>query len=60
MSSSALHGWVKKYAKVDKNVSVSSGHHFDAIKRLNKELAKVIQKRDLLRKAATYFAKGTL
>ena len=32
-------------------------HHFDEIKRLKKELARVTEERDLLKKAAAYFAK---
>jgi transposase len=32
-------------------------HIFDENKRLKKELARVIQERDLLKKAAAYFAK---
>ncbi len=38
----------------------SDEHIYDEVKRLKKELAKVIQERDLLKKATAYFARETL
>ena len=35
----------------------AGAHLYDELKRLGKELAKVTQERDLLKKAAAYFAK---
>ena len=35
-------------------------HIYDEVKRLKKELAKVTQERDLLKKATAYFAKEIL
>ncbi len=55
-----LHGWVRKYSKPAMNVARENEHHFDEIKRLKKELNQVTQERDLLKKAAAYFAKQTL
>lgn len=38
----------------------TTDHYFDEIKQLKKELARVTQERDLLKKAAAYFAKESL
>lgn len=57
-----LHGWVEKYSDpnpINQN-NMSSGNkavYFEENKRLKKELALVKQERDLLKKAAAYFAK---
>lgn len=54
---SKLHTWIKKYGVPSgKSISLKE-HHFDEIKRLKKALAQVTQERDLLKKAAAYFAK---
>ena len=55
-----LHGWIHKYSKPATSAVKASEHHFDEIKRLKKELYQVTQERDLLKKAAAYFAKQTL
>ena len=57
-----LHGWIDKYSdsnQIDqKNMSnVNKAACFEENKRLKKELALVKQERDLLKKAAAYFAK---
>ena len=57
-----LHGWIDKYSdsnQIDqKNMSnVNKADFFEENKLLNKELALVKQERDLLKKAAAYFAK---
>jgi transposase len=52
-----LHTWIGKYSKRMESQMVISTHHFDEIKQLKKELARVTQERDLLKKAAAYFAK---
>ncbi len=53
-----LYSWVDKYSKT---LNGSKIHHDkrvdDDITRLKKELARVTQERDLLKKAAAYFAK---
>jgi transposase len=52
-----LHTWIHNYSN-HKQVAMSKDeHHFDEIKRLKKELARVTEERDLLKKAAAYLAK---
>ncbi len=55
-----LHTWISKYSKPKEEAMHTSNHHFDEIKQLKKELARVTQERDLLKKAAAYFAKESL
>ena len=52
-----LHTWISKYGPPSENQNALKEHHFDKIKRLKKQLVQVTQERDLLRKAAAYFAK---
>jgi transposase len=56
-----LHNWIAKYSDSDqinqKNMSNNKATCFEENKRLKKELAFVKQERDLLKKAAAYFAK---
>ncbi len=57
-----LHGWIDKYSdsnQIDqRNMSNNNkAACFEENKRLKKELAMVKQERDLLKKAAAYFAK---
>ena len=56
-----LHGWIDKYSDSNqinqKNMSNNKAACFEEIKQLKKELALVKQERDLLKKAAAYFAK---
>jgi transposase len=58
---STLYTWINKHvgpkALVEK--SNNNEHVYDENKRLRKELARVIQEHDLLKKAAAYFAKET-
>ena len=52
-----LHTWISKYSQ-PKELSMKSDEHiYDEVKRLKRELAKVTEERDLLKKAAAYFAK---
>jgi len=55
-----LHVWISKYGVPSEKTHSLKEHHFDEIKRLKRELAQVRQERDLLKKAAAYFAKETL
>ena len=56
-----LHTWISKYSKPMKVTANRSDEHiYDEVKRLKKELAKMTQERDLLKKATAYFAKETL
>lgn len=56
-----LHTWISKYSKpVKATTNRSDEHIYDEVKRLKKELSKVTQERDLLKKATAYFARETL
>jgi transposase len=55
-----LHTWIGKYSKPKEAGMRTMEHPFDEIKQLKKELARVTQERDLLKKAAAYFAKESL
>ena len=60
-----LYNWIKQYSNSDRINSNKTNQNnmrnnegsFEEIKRLKKELALVKQERDLLKKAAAYFAK---
>lgn len=56
---STLYTWIHKHAGPRVMVSKTNDneHVYDENKRLKKELARVTQERDLLKKAAAYFAK---
>lgn len=56
ITKSSLYNWINKYSK-PKEVMRDNEHLYDELKRLKKELDKVTQERDLLKKAAAYFAK---
>ena len=58
-----LHGWVKKYhpnCKQSVSLSPSTGDSEAELKLLKKKLAKVTMERDILKKAAAYFASEAL
>lgn len=52
-----LYTWVGKYSKPKESMMRTDEHLYDELKRLKKDLARVTQERDLLKKAAAYFAK---
>jgi transposase len=55
-----IHNWIAKYSNSSKNNQnnmTNNENAFEENKRLKKELAMVKQERDLLKKAAAYFAK---
>lgn len=55
-----LHNWIAKYSDQINQKNMSNSNKavcFEENKRLKKELALVKQERDLLKKAAAYFAK---
>ncbi len=53
MSQHSLYEWKKKFA-----ASNAKGHdEAEEIRRLKKELARVTEERDILKKAAAYFAR---
>ena len=56
---STLYTWINKYGGHRPIITKANDneHIYDENKRLKKELARVTQERDLLKKAAAYFAK---
>lgn len=54
-----IHTWIRHYSKPKSKETGTREmiHHFDENKQLKKELAKITQERDLLKKAAAYFAR---
>lgn len=54
-----LHTWISKYSRPkESNKAVRTDEHlYDELKRLKKEVARLTEERDLLKKAAAYFAK---
>jgi transposase len=52
-----LYSWVDKYSKPKELTMRTDEHLYDELKRLKKDLVRVTQERDLLKKAAAYFAK---
>jgi len=52
-----LHNWIHKESKPQTGSSLKAECHYEEVKSLKKELALVKQERDLLKKAAAYFAK---
>ncbi len=58
--SSTLHGWVNKYHPNSPNTVKDEVSDMAAeIKQLKKELARVTQEREILKKTAAYFARET-
>ena len=55
-----IHTWINKYSKPKTAVERTDEHIYDENKRLKKELARITQERDLLKKATAYFAKEIL
>lgn len=56
----SLYTWIKKYHQPESSTSKSSGekHPYDELKRLRREIAQLKEERDILKKAAAYFAKN--
>jgi len=54
-----LHTWIKKYhqPKTDTRTSVNDQHIYDENKKLRKEIARLREEREILKKAAVFFAK---
>jgi transposase len=62
ISHNTLHNWISRYSDSNKNNQKNmSGNadSFEEVKSLKKELTMVKQERDLLKKAAAKFAKGS-
>ncbi len=62
INSNTLHGWVNKYYPKEKAIghSPESPELAKEVMRLRKEVARVTQERDILKKATAYFAKETM
>ena len=59
VNENTLHTWINKYGKPkspDKPMKIDE-HLHDELKRLRKEVARLTEERDLLKKAAAYFAR---
>lgn len=59
VNANTLHTWINKYSqRTEPNKTVRTDEHlYEELKRLKKENARLIEERDLLKKAAAYFAK---
>jgi len=60
VSSKSLYGWVNTYSGDCSKTSSAKEPQSEEIKRLKKELSRVTLERDILKKAAAYFAKDAL
>jgi transposase len=53
----ALHTWIGKYHRVERqDKQVQDEHLYEELKRLRKENTRLQEERDILKKAAAYFA----
>lgn len=54
-----LHTWIGKYSRPTEHdkAARTDEHLYDELKRLKKEVARLTEERDLLKKAAAYFAR---
>jgi transposase len=56
-----LHTWIHKYSEVKAtNIANNDNELHKELKRLKKEIAQVTMERDILKKAAAYFASQSL
>ena len=60
ISVKSLYSWVSVYSGTDEKLRPQKEAQSDEIKRLKKELSKMTLERDILKKAAAYFAKDAL
>ena len=59
MSTYSLYGWIKKYGAANGAQASRLANKDDEIRRLRGELKRVTEERNILRKAAAYFAKAS-
>lgn len=59
VNENTLHTWISKYSRPVDNIKAvrTDEHLYEELKRLKKEVARLTEERDLLKKAAAYFAK---
>ncbi len=55
VSTHSLYSWIKKYS--DSSEAADKDEHSAEIRRLKRELARVTEERDILKKATVYFAR---
>jgi len=62
VNTNTLHTWLSKYHRPQKrNVGkIEEEHIYDELKKLRKENKRLTEERDILKKAAAYFAKESL
>jgi transposase len=59
VNSNTLHTWISKYSQPKEKSSINirtDEHIYDELKRLKKENSRLKEERDILKKAAAYFA----
>ena len=57
VNENTLHTWIGKYHRAERQEKeVNDAHLYDELKRLRKENARLKEERDILKKAAAYFA----
>ena len=59
VTTNSLYAWLKKYNQPEP-VKMAAANQHATIKRLQSELKRVTEERDILKKAAAYFAKESL
>jgi len=59
VNKNTLYTWIDKYSKPKEPAMRTDEHIYDEVKRLKKELIRITQERDLLKKAAAYFARDS-
>ena len=57
VNENTLHTWIKKYSRATEDGNGRTDEHlYEELKRLKKENSRLREERDLLKKAAAYFA----
>ena len=57
VNENTLHTWIGKYHRAERQEKeVNDAHLYDELKRLRKENARLKEERDIVKKAAAYFA----
>jgi transposase len=61
VNANTLYTWITKYHQAESPTNKGSGekHPYDELKRLRRENAQLKEERDILKKAAAYFAKNS-